>query len=116
MNNTSAVQIIIKALSAPFAAAGAAAMASEGSKATAPSPIMDKSFFIINPPLFLKTVFSNLIYLKPIGMRDKSLKLQCCFVGFTSTNTDNTLQFSNENFAITDLAGIGRFADHIDHF
>jgi hypothetical protein len=48
MNSTKAVQIIMNALSALSATAGAA-RAKEGTMVTVLRPNMDKSFFIINP-------------------------------------------------------------------
>lgn len=43
-------------------------------------------------------------------------RLQRRFVGFAGTNTNDALQFSDEDFAVANFSGVSRFADDIDHF
>ncbi len=72
-------------------------MASDGKRAPPARPNL-ASFFILSHPI---------IILSP--------ELQCCFVSFTGTNTDDTLQFCNEDLPVTNSAGISSFANHINN-
>ncbi len=90
MNSTSAVLIIIKALSALSATAGAA--------------IARPAAVPANPDRFdwLLSLFFRSYHCAPWSY------LQCCFVRFALVRMRMTLQFGNK-FAVANFASIGRF-------
>lgn len=97
INSTSAVQIIIKALSALSATAGAA-VAIPGRRASRPKPDLKAVCFILCIPV-------------TVGQKSESR-----FVGFAGTNTNHALQFGDKNFAVANFSGPRGLADHLDHF
>ncbi|VDZ84453.1 Uncharacterised protein [Kluyvera intermedia] len=98
INNTSAVQIIIKALSALSMTAGAAIRQTRQQCQCA-------------KPRFYHCFFHHLDPYHCAGW-----ELQRRFVGFAGTNTDYALQFGDKNLTVANFSGVSGFADHIDDF
>lgn len=43
------------------------------------------------------------------------MNLNCRIIRFAGANTDNLLDLAHKNLAVTNLAGIGRFYDRLNH-